>query len=357
MNRWVASFAARWLVVLFVLLMPLTGSGQNQRRDVPRSFLVVFRDVVKEAAKSTVQVYSDGYRAALGAVVRADGYIATKASEVVSKTGEPTGKLEVQLSFEKQKREARLIAKDLATDLAILKIDASNLPVVSWSASEAPAVGTWLVTAGFSQDPLSYGVVSVPARRLLPNAALGVRLDQDERVARISAVVTGLAAEQAGMRDGDIIRRLNGEEIKGTVKLQQAIRSHFPGEKISLVVERDGKMQNMEVTLGSMTDFGRDERSDFQNTLGGSLSERRSGFPLAIQHDSVLKPIDCGGPVVDLDGKVVGLNIARAGRVESYALPSSVVRETIDKLLKTELTSTSAPADDKNVSRKLPQER
>jgi serine protease Do len=76
--------------------------------------------------------------------------------------------------------------------------------------------------------------------------------------------------------------------------------------------------------------------------MGGSISERRSGFPLAIQHDSVLRPADCGGPVVDIEGQVVGLNIARAGRVESYALPAALVRETVDKLLKMELISTPA---------------
>jgi serine protease Do len=70
----------------------------------------------------------------------------------------------------------------------------------------------------------------------------------------------------------------------------------------------------------------------------------------------VLRPIDCGGPVVDVDGKVVGLNIARAGRVESYALPSSLVRETVDKLLKMELTST--PTNEQLPGRKTtPQER
>src|SRR5262249_54405804 len=32
-----------------------------------------------------------------------------------------------------------------------------------------------------------------------------------------------------------------------------------------------------------------------------------------------------GGPLVDLDGKAVGINIARAGRVESFAVPSDTV--------------------------------
>src|SRR5205814_7461359 len=122
-------------------------------------------------------------------------------------------------------------------------------------------------------------------------------------------------------------------------------RARRPGDKITLVIERDGRLQTIDATLSNMNDLVHDERSEFQNSLGGSLSERRTGFPLAIQHDSVLRPTECGGPIVDLDGKVVGLNIARAGRVESYALTSGVVRETVDKLLKTELTSTSA--DDK----------
>ena len=43
----------------------------------------------------------------------------------------------------------------------------------------------------------------------------------------------------------------------------------------------------------------------------------------------MLKPRDCGSPIVDLDGKAVGLNIARAGRTETYAIPS----EEIQKLL------------------------
>ena len=33
-----------------------------------------------------------------------------------------------------------------------------------------------------------------------------------------------------------------------------------------------------------------------------------------------------GGPLVDLDGRVLGLNIARAGRVETWALPGDVIQ-------------------------------
>jgi serine protease Do len=40
----------------------------------------------------------------------------------------------------------------------------------------------------------------------------------------------------------------------------------------------------------------------------------------------------CGGAVVDLSGKAVGVNIARAGRVETYAVPADTVKLLIREL-------------------------
>jgi S1-C subfamily serine protease len=52
---------------------------------------------------------------------------------------------------------------------------------------------------------------------------------------------------------------------------------------------------------------------------------RLSGFERVIQHDTVLNPEECGGPVLDSQGRAIGINIARAGRVVSYLLPSSLI--------------------------------
>jgi len=335
-GRVVRALAGLW--VLGLALLVTRGLVANDH--LPRSLLAAFREVVREPARSTVQVYCDGYRACLGTVVRSDGYLVTKASELKK------GKLECQLFGQSQKHEAQLVARDPATDLAILKIAAQGLPTPRWAEGEPPSVGSWLASVGLSQDPISVGVVSAPTRKISPPpAALGIQLDQNEDVARIAAVMPGLAADRAGLKAGDVILQVDGVETKGRQNLQQAIRAHQPGDKVTLIIERDGQQQTLEVTLGSMNDFIRDERAEFQNSLGGALSERRTGFPLAIQHDSVLKPSECGGPVVDLDGNVVGVNIARAGRVETYALPALIVRQTVDRLLDTALTS--APAESK----------
>jgi hypothetical protein len=46
----------------------------------------------------------------------------------------------------------------------------------------------------------------------------------------------------------------------------------------------------------------------------------------------VLRPADCGGPLLDLDGKMVGINIARAGRVNSYAIPTAAIKPLLEEL-------------------------
>ena len=73
------------------------------------------------------------------------------------------------------------------------------------------------------------------------------------------------------------------------------------------------------------------ENSDFQSFLGGDLSVRRTGFPTVLQHDTFLLPQHCGGPIVDLDGRVVGINIARAERIASYALPAKEIQPWIEQ--------------------------
>jgi len=75
------------------------------------------------------------------------------------------------------------------------------------------------------------------------------------------------------------------------------------------------------------------KRREQMNRLGVGVSGRRDGFPLVLQHDTVLKPNDCGGPLVNLDGRVVGVNIARGGRVETYAIPTSALLPRLYELM------------------------
>ena len=113
-------------------------------------------------------------------------------------------------------------------------------------------------------------------------------------------------------------------------ELQQRVRGHDPGQTLEITLKRKGKELKKTVRLSSPSVvISMVDHSARQQRLGGALSTRISGFPEILQHDTVLRPRDIGGPIVNLDGKVVGINIARAGRIKSYALPADVIRKMI----------------------------
>lgn len=328
------------VLAVFAALLSVVGTAAAQADRSHNRVLAAFRDVVSVSSKSTVQVFCDGQKAALGAIVDANGFILTKASEL-------KGKIECQFQ-DGRKLEAQLVGREPGMDLAMLKVDAKDLPVVTWSEAESLPVGSWLATPGLYKDPVAIGVVSVMARKIAaPSGYMGVTPDEDESVARIVDVKRGSPAEKAGLLVKDIIRKINGMEIKNPKQLKETINAYQPGETVELVILRGTEELTVKVTLMTLSqivhnDRGQPDRAEFQNSLGGALSDRRAGFPLAIQHDTVLRPFECGGPIVDLDGKVIGINIARAGRVESYALPAATVKSVLADLISGKLSPTPA---------------
>ncbi len=85
--------------------------------------------------------------------------------------------------------------------------------------------------------------------------------------------------------------------------------------------------------------------------VNGLVSARSNGFSTVLLHDTVLLPNQCGGPLVNLDGHVVGINIARAGRVSSYALPVSTVRPEIERMVSRAKSNQVVPANANVTSR------
>jgi serine protease Do len=296
----------------------------------------LFRDVVAKPAQHTVRVNVAGKEAALGIVVSADGWILTKHSEL--KGDKITCKLP-----DGEELDAKLVNFDLPHDLAMLKIDAKDLTPVVWCDSKVCRIGHWVASPGTGEDPVAIGVVSVLARELpktkyaTPTVALasylGVQFDVNAAGVKLEDVVAKSPAEKAGLKAGDQILALNGEEVESIEDFRALLTKRKPDDEITLKITRDDKEQELKATLGKPPGGkGGKSRGDIQNSMGSKLSDRRTGFPIVLQHDSVLKPTDCGGPLVNLDGQVVGINICRAGRTESYAIPSEAVRPLLEKL-------------------------
>jgi len=284
-----------------------------------------FRDVVAEVRPAAVRVQSDGRDVALGGIVAADGWILTKASRV-------QGKLTCQLA-DGREFDARLVGVNREYDLALLKIDADQLPTLTIAESAGPQVGSWLATVGLEREPLSVGVVSVEPREIPHQAGiLGVQLDEIVDRPVIVRVFPDTPAARAGLLVNDRIVSIEGLPTPNREALIRTVRRFNPGDRVELEVERGEETLRLLAYLTGSVPGRRPSRNDFQNQLGGRLSERRFGFPDAIQHDTVLRPEDCGGPVVNLDGEVVGFNVARSGRTETYAIASAALPKLIEEL-------------------------
>ena len=103
-----------------------------------------------------------------GVIISEDGYIVTN-NHVVDGASKLRVKLNDGRSF-----DAKLIGKDSATDLALLKIEASDLPTLAFGSSDALRLGEWVLAIGSPfdlQSTITAGIVSAKARNLgvIPN--------------------------------------------------------------------------------------------------------------------------------------------------------------------------------------------
>jgi len=103
-----------------------------------------------------------------GVIISEDGYVVTNNHVV-----DGASKLKVKLN-DGRTFEAKLIGKDSATDLALLKIEAADLPTVPFGSSDALRLGEWVLAIGSPfdlQSTITAGIVSAKARNLgvIPN--------------------------------------------------------------------------------------------------------------------------------------------------------------------------------------------
>ena len=100
-----------------------------------------------------------------GVIIREDGYIVTNNHVIDGAT-----KIEVTLN-NTQKYPATLVGTDPATDVALLKIDATGLPVVPFGDSDKLRLGEWVLAIGSPYDlrsTITAGIVSAKGRSM-PN--------------------------------------------------------------------------------------------------------------------------------------------------------------------------------------------
>ena len=284
----------------------------------------------KSIEASVAQVISGGRPVSLATVVSTDGYLLTKRSEL---TGDP---IRVRLS-DNRIYPGRVAAVRRNSDLALIRIQ-GDVPLVPVDfVDRTPPIASFLLSVGRKGRTIGVGVLGVPARRVSHRAVLGVQL-QDDGAGRavVAEVKKNSGAEAAGIEPGDLIVAVNDRPETNHQGVRQILGGMFPGERVRLKVLRPTDLAGLQTLQmnAKMRDLGRVEESENDTRVNGPRNERQSGFELVFQHDTVLDPDQCGGPVINSRGDVIGINIARAGRVMSYALPSSLVMKEVVSMLR-----------------------
>ncbi len=281
----------------------------------------VFETVAAPARASRVRILAQwNVTVGFGTVIHEDGWIFTKASNLASGTTPrcalPDGTT----------HDATIHAIDEAHDLALLRVPVRCPVQAKFATDKAFALGQYLVSIG-PRSRLEIGTTS-----LLPRAGrgfLGVRLAEERGTEgiRIVEVVDGTAAARDGLRRGDRIMTIAGQSPRSVEHSMRLISSHASGAEVAIGIVRDGAASTVTVQLG-----GRVEPVGAEDFGEGDLSIVRSGIANVLQHDARVEPEYIGGPVVDSNGNIVAINIARAGRTRTLAIPIDRALEVFERL-------------------------
>ena len=265
-----------------------------------------------------------------GVIYSKDGYIITN-NHVIK------GADEIEVQHEKRTYRAELVGTDPDMDIAVLKIDAKDLPAIDIARSSSVKVGDWVLAVGnpFNlTSTVTAGIVSAlggeanalrenfPIEQYIQTDAainpgnsggalvdingdlIGINssiisrtgsyagygfavpsdivvkivedlkkykvvqkaytgadiLDIDQNVAKNAGLknLNGVlvedvrrdgAADEAGLRPGDVIKKLDGKSINSKSSFEEFISSKSPGDALAIQYERDGRVFETSLVL------------------------------------------------------------------------------------------------------------
>jgi serine protease Do len=304
--------------------------GRNEKRADDQ--MKLFNSLAEEHRNDVVAVRDGGPLLCLGTVMSSDGYILTKGSEINQAI-----RLEVVLP-KGGRFAAKEVARDPAFDLALLKVEAENLDPADFRADPA-ALGELALVQDPRGRPSIPTVISVVEHEMENSrvAFLGIRPRSDQNGVRVVQVIPGGAAERNGLQADDLILSIDGQNLQTAEQLMSRVRDFSPGDRVAVRYMRDERIISIELVLTAR--FTNEnpllplyDTMEMQGVPQRFANTHAGGFPKVLQIDADVYPSKVGGPLLDLQGRSLGIVIARADRFPTYVIPAASVQEVFTKL-------------------------
>lgn len=233
--------------------------------------------------------------------------------------------------------KAKIIARDEQRDMVLLELatvlkDGIALTSISADTLTIADLGKFLV----SPQPAADGIWSVagtttfnlPMKYRAGYSGAGAMMKDGKVV--IYMVQSNTGASVAKLKAGDQVLSINGVIIENTDRYITEMRKSKPGEIVSLVRFNAGITDTVKIKMGRFPPIISHHPAE---TFAGGKSEIRDGFSNVFVHDAKITPAECGGPVFDIHGHFMGMNMARYSRTSSIVVTVPELKSFVENSL------------------------
>ncbi|MBL8468132.1 DegQ family serine endoprotease [Methyloversatilis discipulorum] len=257
-----------------------------------------------------------------GFVISPDGYILTNA-HVVADAAEVTVKF-----TDKREYKAKVIGSDKRTDVALIKIDAKNLPAVKLGNAETTRVGEWVAAIGAPfgfENTVTAGIVSAKSRAL-PDESL------------VPFIQTDVAINPGN--SGGPLFNLNGEVI-GINSQIYSRTGGFMG--LSFAIPIDVAMR----VADQIKQYGRAKHARLGVSIQPITRELADSFGLDRARGALVANVEQGGPAdkAGLQAGDVILSVDGRAVSDSFDLPKVIGNLAPGKTVKMKVWRQGAERD------------
>lgn len=272
------------------------------------------RDEVKKQFFKIQSERGGGGGLGSGMIFRNDGYIITNAHVV---KGADKDGITVKLADDREFRKTQLVGIDEGTDVAVLKINATNLPTVKLGDSDKVSVGDWAIAVGNPfglEHTVTVGIISAKSREVALAQRGGNYLQTD------ASINPGNSGGPLCDINGRVVGINNAiySESGGNMGIGFAIPINTARDIAQRLV-RDGKITRGYLGVNIETLEARKAQSlglsaDTKGVLVGAVSPNTPGARAGLQESDV---------IVEFNGKAVEKGTDLQARVGAAPVGSS----------------------------------